>query len=66
MSMPPRPWLPALGLRGRLMAIGVFGLSVGLALGGLVLLGVLGYVLQRSVDSEAFRTADAVALLAAE
>ncbi|MEU4675656.1 ATP-binding protein [Micromonospora sp. NPDC023737] len=48
------------------MAIGVFGLSVGLALGGLVLLGVLGYVLQRSVDSEAFRTADAVALLAAE
>ncbi|MET7749341.1 ATP-binding protein [Micromonospora sp. NPDC005367] len=48
------------------MAIGVFGLSVGLALGGLVLLGVLGWVLQRSVDSEAFRTADAVALLAAE
>ncbi|MER7893456.1 HAMP domain-containing sensor histidine kinase [Micromonospora sp. NPDC094482] len=48
------------------MAIGVLGLSVGLALGGLMLLGVLGYVLQRSVDSEAFRTADAVALLAAE
>ncbi|TYB93518.1 HAMP domain-containing histidine kinase [Micromonospora sp. WP24] len=48
------------------MAIGVFGLSVGLALGGVVLLGVLGFVLQRSVDNEAFRTADAVALLAAE
>ncbi|TDC30709.1 HAMP domain-containing histidine kinase [Micromonospora sp. 15K316] len=48
------------------MAIGVFGLSVGLALGGVVLLGVLGFVLQRSVDGEAFRTADAVALLAAE
>ncbi|RKN13613.1 sensor histidine kinase [Micromonospora musae] len=48
------------------MAIGVFGLSIGLALGGVVLLGVLGFVLQRSVDNEAFRTADAVALLAAE
>ncbi|MEU6206346.1 ATP-binding protein [Micromonospora musae] len=48
------------------MAIGVFGLSVGLVLGGVVLLGVLGFVLQRSVDNEAFRTADAVALLAAE
>lgn len=64
-----RPWrsrLPVLGLRGRLMAIGVFGLAVGLALGGVVLLGALGYVLQRTVDTEAFRTADAVALLAAE
>ncbi|PWR12204.1 two-component sensor histidine kinase [Micromonospora acroterricola] len=48
------------------MAIGVFGLTVGLALGGVVLLGALGYVLQRTVDTEAFRTADAVALLAAE
>ncbi|MET8373883.1 ATP-binding protein [Micromonospora profundi] len=58
--------LPALGLRGRLLALGVFGLTVALALGGVVLLGTLGYVLQRSVDTEAFRTADAVALLAAE
>ncbi|MGI5522525.1 sensor histidine kinase [Micromonospora sp. CA-259024] len=48
------------------MAIGVFGLTVGLALGGVVLLGALGFVLQRTVDTEAFRTADAVALLAAE
>ncbi|MGC4746586.1 sensor histidine kinase [Micromonospora sp. DT201] len=48
------------------MAIGVFGLTVGLALGGVVLLGTLGFVLQRTVDTEAFRTADAVALLAAE
>ncbi|WBB70143.1 ATP-binding protein [Micromonospora sp. WMMD812] len=65
--MNPRSRRPlALGLRGRLMALGVLGLSVGLALGGFMLLGVLGYVLQRSVDSEAFRTADAVALLAAE
>ncbi|RQW98788.1 ATP-binding protein, partial [Micromonospora inaquosa] len=48
------------------MAIGVFGLTIGLALGGVVLLGALGFVLQRTVDTEAFRTADAVALLAAE
>jgi signal transduction histidine kinase len=67
---PSRPsWagrLPVLGLRGRLMAIGVFGLIIGLALGGVVLLGALGYALQRTVDTEALRTADAVALLAAE
>ncbi|MEU7611017.1 ATP-binding protein [Micromonospora sp. NPDC049204] len=48
------------------MAIGVFGLTIGLALGGVVLLGALRFVLQRNVDTEAFRTADAVALLAAE
>ncbi|MET8462525.1 histidine kinase dimerization/phospho-acceptor domain-containing protein, partial [Micromonospora zamorensis] len=48
------------------MALGVFGLTIGLALGGVVLLGALGFVLQRTVDTEAFRTADAVALLAAE
>lgn len=63
------PWSrlrAAFGLRGRLMVIGVLGLSVGLAVGGLVLLGVLHFVLQRTVDNEAFRTADAVALLAAE
>lgn len=59
-------WMPVLGLRGRLMAIGVVGLTIGLALGGVVLLGALSFVLQRTVDTEAFRTADAVALLAAE
>ncbi|MEU0550491.1 ATP-binding protein [Micromonospora sp. NPDC005979] len=48
------------------MALGVFGLTIGLALGGVVLLGALRFVLQRNVDTEAFRTADAVALLAAE
>lgn len=58
--------MPVLGLRGRLMAIGVVGLTIGLAVGGVVLLGALGFVLQRTVDTEAFRTADAVALLAAE
>ncbi|MFG3704771.1 ATP-binding protein [Micromonospora sp. NPDC047670] len=48
------------------MVVGVLGVSLGLAVGGLVVLGVLGWALQRAVDTEAFRTADAVALLAAE
>ncbi|MGC4789731.1 sensor histidine kinase [Micromonospora sp. DT178] len=48
------------------MVVGVLGVSGGLAVGGLVLLAVLGWALQRAVDTEAFRTADAVALLAAE
>ncbi len=56
----------ALGLRARLMVLGVAGLSVGLALGGVVLLVALGWTLQRTVDEEAFRTADAVARLAGE
>ncbi len=55
-----------LGLRGRLMVIGVAGVSAGLAVGGIVLLAVLSWTLHRTVDTEAFRTADAVALLAAE
>ncbi|WP_413644519.1 sensor histidine kinase [Micromonospora sp. RTP1Z1] len=61
-----RRLLPGLGLRARLTAIGVLGLAVGLALGGALLLGALGWTLQRTVDAEALRTADAVALLAAE
>ncbi|WP_442791953.1 HAMP domain-containing histidine kinase [Micromonospora sp. NBC_01740] len=48
------------------MVVGVLGVSGGLAVGGLVLLAVLGWALQRAVDTEAFQTADAVALLAAE
>lgn len=56
--------LLTLSLRARLLVIGVAGLSVGLALGGTLLLGALGWTLQRSVDAEALRTADAVALLA--
>ncbi|MGN9776459.1 sensor histidine kinase [Micromonospora sp. H33] len=48
------------------MVIGVSGVSAGLAVGGLVLLAVLGWALHRNVDTEALRTADAVALLAAE
>ncbi|MEV4524394.1 HAMP domain-containing sensor histidine kinase [Micromonospora tulbaghiae] len=58
--------LPRLGLRARLLALGVLGLVVGFAFGGALLLGALGWTLQRSVDEEALRTADAVALLTAE
>ncbi|MEO3743943.1 HAMP domain-containing sensor histidine kinase [Plantactinospora sp. B5E13] len=48
------------------MIIGVAGLAAGLAVGGLVLLGALGYALQRTVDTEALKTAEAVARLAGE
>ncbi|WP_431936666.1 sensor histidine kinase [Micromonospora sp. RP3T] len=58
--------LRRLGLRARLLALGVLGLALGFALGGALLLGALGWTLQRSADAEALRTADAVALLTAE
>ncbi|MFB9239916.1 sensor histidine kinase [Plantactinospora siamensis] len=45
------------------MALGVAGLVGGLAVGGVLLVLVLGYALQRTVDTEAFKTADAVARL---
>ncbi|MEH1012941.1 ATP-binding protein [Micromonospora sp. CPCC 206060] len=45
------------------MVLGVLGLAAGLGLGGLVVLGVLSHALQRSVDTEAFHAADAVARL---
>jgi signal transduction histidine kinase len=48
------------------MIIGVAGLAAGLAVGGVMLIGALGYALQRTVDTEALKTADAVAMLAAE
>ncbi|MER7165879.1 HAMP domain-containing sensor histidine kinase [Micromonospora sp. NPDC000207] len=47
------------------MVLGVFGLTLGLGAGGVLLLGVLDYTLQRIVDTEALRTADTVARLAA-
>ncbi|MEV4628067.1 ATP-binding protein [Micromonospora sp. NPDC049523] len=48
------------------MVIGVAGLAAGLFVGGVLLVGALGWALQRTVDTEAFKTADAVAMLAAE
>jgi signal transduction histidine kinase len=60
-----RPWL-RLSLRARLMIISASGLAAGLAVGGLVLIGALGYALERTVDTEALKTAEAVARLAGE
>ena len=50
-----------LGLRARLMLLGVLGLSGGLLLGGLVLLAVLNFALHRAVDQSARQTAQGVA-----
>ncbi|HEX7745887.1 MAG TPA: ATP-binding protein, partial [Micromonosporaceae bacterium] len=61
-----RRLVPRVGLRARLMIIGVVGLVLGLAVGGVALVGALGYGLQRTVDAEAFKTADAMAALATE
>ena len=58
--------LPNLSLRGRLMLVTVAGLAAGLAAGGAILLGALGYTLHRTIDADAYQTADAVALLARE
>ena len=60
-----RPRL-TLSLRARLMVIGVAGLAAALTVGGVVLLGALGYALQRTVDIEALKTAEAVSRLATE
>ncbi|MEV1289545.1 ATP-binding protein [Micromonospora sp. NPDC049679] len=45
------------------MLIGVLGLAVGLGVGGVALVAALGFALQRTADTEAFTTADAVASL---
>ncbi len=50
-----------LSLRARLVLIGVTGLAVGLAAGGVVLLGALDLALKRSVDEGALQTANRVA-----
>ncbi|MFY1691436.1 sensor histidine kinase [Plantactinospora sp. WMMB782] len=55
-----------MSLRARLTIISATGLAAGLAVGGLVLLGALGYALQRTVDTEALKTAEAVARLAGQ
>jgi len=58
MSRPAR-----LGLRGRLMALGILGVSAALVFGGLLLYAVLGAGLQRTVANEARSSADEVAAL---
>jgi signal transduction histidine kinase len=53
-----------LSLRARLMVLGVAGVSAGLLVGGIVLVGVLGQTVHRTADSEARKTAEAMAELA--
>jgi signal transduction histidine kinase len=62
----PSRWWQARSLRLRLLLIGVAGLAVGLAAGGVVLVGALNLVLQRSVDEGALQTAERVAALVDE
>jgi signal transduction histidine kinase len=57
-------WWRRLTLRGRLTMVGTVGLAVGLAVGGLLIIVVLQYVLIRSVDANSRQTANDVAELA--
>jgi signal transduction histidine kinase len=58
-----RRWWRRRSLRARLLYIGVAGLSLGFLVGAIGLVAALGYVLQRSVDTEALATADQIAQL---
>jgi signal transduction histidine kinase len=55
--------LRRLSLRARLLLLSVVALTVGLAAGGIVLVGVLNFALLRAVNAEALDTAKAVAKL---
>ena len=59
---PLRGW-SRLSLRARLSLIGTLGLAVGLAVGGLALIGALNVAIQRSIADEAKRTGLDVAQL---
>jgi signal transduction histidine kinase len=52
-----------LSLRARLLLVSVIALAVGLAAGGVVLIGVLNYALLRAVNAESMDTARGVAKL---
>ena len=52
-----------LSLRARLLLVSVIALTVGLAAGGVLLIGVLNYALLRAVNAEALDTARGVARL---
>jgi len=58
--------LQAMSLRGRLMALGVTGVALALALGSLVLYAVLTFTLNRALDDGAFATARAVAAMVSD
>jgi signal transduction histidine kinase len=66
LTVHPRPGvrrLGGLGLRARLLLLGVAGLTTGLAVGGVVLVAALNYALLRTANNEALDTARAVAQL---
>ncbi|MCO8271276.1 ATP-binding protein [Actinoplanes sp. TRM 88003] len=52
-----------ISLRARLVLVSVLGLTAGLALGGVLLVGVLNFALLRAVNTEALETARGVAKL---
>ena len=57
--------LRGMSLRARLLALGVTGVALALALGSVVLYAVLTYTVNRSVDGDALATARTVAALVA-
>jgi len=60
---PPGLSLHGLSLRARLMAVGVTGVALALAIGSLVLYAVLTVTVNRTVDDSAFASARAVAAM---
>ena len=62
----PRGLWRRMSLRARLMLVGVCGLTAGLLVGGVLLVGALGETVYRAADAEALRTARAMAELARE
>jgi signal transduction histidine kinase len=59
-------WWRRFSLRARLMFIGVAGLALGLAVGGVVMVYALGIALQATADNEARQSAEGVAALVEE
>ena len=58
--------LQRLSLRARLLALGVTGVALALALGSLVLYAVLTFTVNRTVDDGAFATAQVVSAMVSE
>jgi signal transduction histidine kinase len=58
--------LQAMSLRARLLAVGVTGVALALALGSVVLYAVLTFTLNRTVDDGALATAQAVSAMVSE
>jgi signal transduction histidine kinase len=56
-------WVRRLSLRARLLLVSAVALALGLAAGGVVLVGVLNFALLRAVNTQALETADGVAKL---